>query len=332
MTALWITFAVNCIFVTALMLLMPYISRPNVFFGVHVAPGFRRTPEARLILRQYRLGVLAITAVLFVAFALFPQKSWPAALPILLVVQLVSSATFFVRANRQARAYFAPQSGLREADLRGDDGLPAFLWFAVVPYLILGAVAFYLHQHWDAIPARFPVHWDANWNPNGWSAKSFRGVYGPVFFGSGLITLILGLGIVTFFGSRRSNTRRSVLAIILATSFFLALVFSTVGLLPLHRPHIWITFALALVFAAVLIFWSIRKVAEPDSETEITPDSFWYAAGSIYCNPGDPAIFVQKRIGYGYTLNFGNRWSWVFMIGFIVAIIALVTLVARTTH
>jgi len=321
MTALWVTFAGNCIFVAALMLLLPYVSRPNVFFGVHVALGFRRTPEARPVLRQYHLGVLVSTVVLVGVLAILPRTALPVAFPILLVAQLAFSATFFVRANRQARVYFAPQSGL-----------PGFLWLAVVPYLILGAVAFHLHQHLDAIPARFPVHWDANWNPNGWSTKSFRGVYGPVLFGSGLVTLIVGLGIVTFFGSRRSNTRRSVLAIILAASFFLALVFATVGLLPLQRPHIWITLILALVFTVVLIVWSIRKIAEPDSETEITPDARWYAAGSVYCNPGDPAIFVQKRIGYGYTLNFGNRWSWVFMIGFLVSIIALGTLVARGTH
>jgi uncharacterized membrane protein len=31
----------------------------------------------------------------------------------------------------------------------------------------------------------------------------------------------------------------------------------------------------------------------------------------IFCsNPDDPALVVPKRFGVGYTLNFGNPWSW----------------------
>jgi tRNA 2-thiocytidine biosynthesis protein TtcA len=31
----------------------------------------------------------------------------------------------------------------------------------------------------------------------------------------------------------------------------------------------------------------------------------------MYYNPADPAVFVERRIGFGYTLNFGNRWNWI---------------------
>jgi len=32
--------------------------------------------------------------------------------------------------------------------------------------------------------------------------------------------------------------------------------------------------------------------------------------GIFYVNRDDPKVFVPKRYGIGYTLNFGNRWSW----------------------
>ncbi len=32
--------------------------------------------------------------------------------------------------------------------------------------------------------------------------------------------------------------------------------------------------------------------------------------GRIYINPEDPLLWVEKRFGIGWTLNFGNRWSW----------------------
>jgi uncharacterized membrane protein len=43
-----------------------------------------------------------------------------------------------------------------------------------------------------------------------------------------------------------------------------------------------------------------------------TPDAAW-KWGLFYYNPEDPAVIVEKRFGLGYTLNFGNRWSWVIM-------------------
>ena len=41
-----------------------------------------------------------------------------------------------------------------------------------------------------------------------------------------------------------------------------------------------------------------------------TPDACW-KWGLLYVNPADPSILVEKRFGIGYTLNFGNRWTWV---------------------
>ena len=40
-----------------------------------------------------------------------------------------------------------------------------------------------------------------------------------------------------------------------------------------------------------------------------TPDACW-KLGLIYFNPADPAFLVEKRFGIGYTMNFGNPWSW----------------------
>jgi len=54
-----------------------------------------------------------------------------------------------------------------------------------------------------------------------------------------------------------------------------------------------------------------------------TPDSAW-KLGQFYYNPDDPATVVEKRFGIGYTLNFGNRKSWLIML----AMLAPVTLIA----
>jgi hypothetical protein len=62
-----------------------------------------------------------------------------------------------------------------------------------------------------------------------------------------------------------------------------------------------------------------------------TADARWLG-GIIYFDPADPAFLVEKRMGIGWTLNFGNPWSSVPLI--CVAAIAVVgpMLVQGTPH
>jgi uncharacterized membrane protein len=38
----------------------------------------------------------------------------------------------------------------------------------------------------------------------------------------------------------------------------------------------------------------------------------------FYYNPSDPAIFVAKRVGIGYTVNFANRMCWLVLVGILL--------------
>jgi uncharacterized membrane protein len=49
-----------------------------------------------------------------------------------------------------------------------------------------------------------------------------------------------------------------------------------------------------------------------------TPDDCWIW-GLIYYNRDDPAFLVPKRAGLGWTLNYGNVWSWVFSVAILAA-------------
>ncbi|HEU4689717.1 MAG TPA: DUF5808 domain-containing protein, partial [Vicinamibacterales bacterium] len=43
---------------------------------------------------------------------------------------------------------------------------------------------------------------------------------------------------------------------------------------------------------------------------DATPDGAWKVGGLFYFNPHDPAVWVEKRFGLGYTLNMGNARAW----------------------
>ena len=51
-------------------------------------------------------------------------------------------------------------------------------------------------------------------------------------------------------------------------------------------------------------------------------DRYWYG-GFFYNNPDDPALFVEKRYGLGWTLNFGHPQARLVLIGSLVVILVL---------
>jgi hypothetical protein len=67
-------------------------------------------------------------------------------------------------------------------------------------------------------------------------------------------------------------------------------------------------FALAIPFLVRLVL--IGRTFRTGGDG--TPDECW-KLGFLYINPADPAIFVEKRLGLGYTCNFGNQTTWLFL-------------------
>ena len=47
--------------------------------------------------------------------------------------------------------------------------------------------------------------------------------------------------------------------------------------------------------------------------------------GRIYFNKEDKRIIIKRpRSGFGYTMNFGNKWAWIFNILIIFVLVILV--------
>jgi uncharacterized membrane protein len=54
-------------------------------------------------------------------------------------------------------------------------------------------------------------------------------------------------------------------------------------------------------------------------------DQYWYG-DFFYNNPDDPDVFVPKRYGMGWTVNFGNARGKLFMIGTLLLPLAIAIL------
>jgi len=346
LTPVVLPFAVIVLLVGGMLFWLPRLTRPDLYFSVTVPPDFRDSVKGRAILGRYRT-VTVLCTIVALALALAAAERWPLAMAAALIIQEGGSLVAYFSCRRRVMPHAVEPAAVREAPLRARSAhLPGGWRLQAGPFILLGAAALYLNQRWADIPTRFPVHWDLNNQPNGWAFRTPAGVYGPLIEGALVCLMMAGLAYAILRWSHRvrvsgtggeaeDHFRRSVALILVSVEYLIGIMFAGVSLLALKPgpPPMTATIALPLVFAAVVIVVLVRqgqggsrraaaavyeRPPESDAEPSARPvgdrtaDRYW-KAGLIYVNPDDPALFIEKRFGVGYTINFGRPASWLIL-------------------
>jgi len=88
----------------------------------------------------------------------------------------------------------------------------------------------------------------------------------------------------------------------------------------------WMIAGVMALVAALSIFIALRVPGRHD-----TPEGCW-KAGIFYVNPDDDSLFVPKRSGMGYTINFAHPWSWLVVVAVILITLAPVIVALLVVH
>jgi len=116
--------------------------------------------------------------------------------------------------------------------------------------------------------------------------------------------------------------RRVILGTMVAVECMMGMLFAGIAINSIAQFPIWVIILVPLAVMGFIVIMSVNRISETDEAAEPAPEEFWHAQ-IFYYNPGDPALLVEKRTGMGYTLNFGNVWSWLLMAA-LVAIIGTI--------
>ena len=185
-----------------------------------------------------------------------------------------------------------------------------------LPLVSSGLLALWAARHWNELPQQIPVHVGLH-GVNRWVERTTLGVYG--FIGTqaalSMIFMFVAWGVLHWSrrvsgpgadAARNRQFRRLNVHLLLLSAYFLA-AFAWIALV---KPA---AVGLAVVgFLLLVAFYSYRLIQVSRSISaggDRTPDACW-KLGIFYFNPGDPSVFVAKRFGIGYTVNFGSRWTW----------------------
>ena len=318
---LWF-FEAPLVLVAVLFQFMPLITRRGIFFSATVDPDFPASNDGRRSLRSFRLqaGLWALAAWILAALLASERPQYSALLPMLLIIG-GTGFSYWLKFREVHTRYGRREPEIREANLTvAKQKLKLRGWIVLPPFVALAATAVYLGAHWTDLPLKFPVHWDMHAQPNRWATRDFTGVFGPL-----IVATAMNLSFLFFAWGLTRITRKGIMQYITIRMlevllYPLTFTFVTVALLPMVQMPVWLTPAVMLVFVAVIFWWSYRKLTAASSRRE-TPepqsDSYW-KAGVFYFNPSDPAIFVSKRVGIGYTMNFANKISWLVLLGILL--------------
>jgi uncharacterized membrane protein len=345
----WATLAAAALFT-------PRLTRPDLFFAVTVNPSFRQSPDAREILRRYDRSVVLV-ALLALVLVGFIQIGTPLLVMVGLlgpvVVELAGWFAAFIAARRRAIPHHVEPAALREAALQPRQvSLPGGWSAQAGPFLILAVVFLWLALRWDSIPSRIPIHWGFSGRPDGWADRSIPSVFACPAIGLLTCSFLAALWYALLDGVRRIHSTgprarlearfiRVVSFFLLGLEYWLALLMGLLSLAVLRPnpevplPALWPVLAGQTLLIGTIFGIAFRAgqggwrwgmaggTATIPSEFppigDRTPDECW-KLGLFYVNRNDPALFVEKRFGIGWTANFGNPRAW-FLIGAIVFVI-----------
>lgn len=210
----------------------------------------------------------------------------------------------------------------------------------LLPMFITSGLIFYTLIHYGSMPRQIPVHWGPD-GPDRFTEKT-------VFTSISLLLVLFVLQIMFLAlnwarktsgakigASQKLQSRErelasrkygswllfisTVAATLLMGTLQLSIIHSGLGSTLLYMALI-VGFLIVVLGGTAYYAFKVAKSGSFAEEEQTEPgvidadrDKYW-KAGIFYINREDPSVMVEKRFGIGWTINFGNPKSWLYIL------------------
>ncbi|SDN47053.1 DUF1648 domain-containing protein [Bacillus sp. OK048] len=358
-------FLIISIILVGIQTAVPFLVKRTVIFGVTVPEKHIKNEKLTAFKKKYALSVGLLSFIVLAGYLLWALFNNPAEEQTVLIGTLIqfgiilfSLALYFffhgktLQLKRESNwMENLTQVTITDLSVRAkDEMLPWYVY--LIPLIITVGVIGYTVYQYDLLPEQIPTHWGINGEADAFTEKTpMSAIMLPLTL---LVLLLMYIGIQV--GTKKSGIKLSATStnasrlrqltlrkytswFMFLVSFLLTIMFSFFQLTMIH-PNLFagtILVATPLIFLVVVLAGTIAfavKVGRSDKVsiagtkekiTDFDEDSHW-VGGLIYFNKNDPSIFVEKRFGVGWTLNFGNPIGYVIFLVPLVAILLLTLL------
>lgn len=336
--------------------IMPTLVPDTLPFGVRIPPQRRQEVAIAQIRRDYYIGLAIIAVVIELGAVLLLQlfQAFGIFFAAFIIEFVLVALNYYIahRRLRQAKEQGQWYAGLHQAVVAdtqpvAPEPLPRlWLLLAFLPLVVMVILSI---VRYPALPAQIPTHFGLDGIPNQWSSKASGVWWLPVI--SLVLTVMLvflarqlsrqrgSLDPADIEGSRQRAAEMAKLSgpLLLAITGLvnLTLLFTALMILQIlpeasNGLVSVIVLLPMLVIIALCVFIMRKRRARQSGQVESRyvqrDDDRYWVAGMFYLNKDDPALFVEKRSGLGWTINLGNPIGLIAMVAILGIIVFAFTL------
>lgn len=231
-------------------------------------------------------------------------------------------------------------------------------WIFLISVIIIIINIVLSYKYYNLLPNKVPTHWDFSGNITGYQIKSKMLIWEMP--GTEIFTTILFFIVYKSIGwskqqinhqdpegsVKKNRIFRRAWSKYIAIFSILTNLILTVGTLQIFRVVdinnkiinvIIIGFLVITLTSTILLSIKLGqggsniKLKGEDENSKFDSssrddDRYWKVANTIYYNPDDPSLFIEKRFGVGWTINAGRPLGMAIYIGMIIFTIVIVVI------
>lgn len=330
---------------------MPYFTRRTESFGVSIPEEVFEEEILKDLRKRYviisSVIVLLITVIFSYLYFSGPPEMGMRYFTIGLFVLLLALFAVYLKFHFQMKAIKAEkgwyegksQTVVMDTNFRNEKLIYTNLWF-IIPFIITVIMAILTYINYDKIPGQIPTHFDFKGNATSWKEKSYFTVFWPTL--TQLFMIGLFICVNTIIGKAKqqisaTNPERSIaqnrifrkrwslFTVIMGSATVLLFAFVQLTLIyrlsPLVMTAVIGIFTLGAILGSVYLSITtgqggsrIKVTRGLDGQEIDRDDDKYWKLGQFYFNPEDPAVFIEKRFGIGWTMNFARLKGWLYIL------------------
>jgi uncharacterized membrane protein len=343
---------------------IPFLVKRTIIFGVTVPEKHIKNEQLLSYKKRYTFMVALLSCIVLASYVLWAMMTSPGEEETVLIGTLIQfgiilfslSLYFFYHGKtlqlKKKNNWMENLKQVKVSDLtvRSQDEMLPWYVFLLPMMITVGVIGYTIFQY-DLLPEQIPTHWGINGEADAFTEKTpmsailmpltllaMQAMFLGINLGKNKSGFKLSATSLNASRTRQLTLRKNSSWLMFGVSLLLTVMFSFFQLTTIHpdlfvgtvmmaTPIIFLVIVLAgtIVFAIKVGRSDKQSVDEAEEEiTDYDDDSHW-KGGLFYFNRNDPSIFVEKRFGVGWTLNFGNP------IGYIIVIVPLVVVIVLTT-
>ncbi|MEK9199568.1 DUF1648 domain-containing protein [Ureibacillus sp. 179-F W5.1 NHS] len=356
----FLVFLIITLFIAVTQIVIPYLVKKTVIFGVTIPEQYMNDGAIKKLKKQYAIAVALISIVLLTGYSVWslttePQEEQMAIIGMLMEfgILLISLSLYiyYHGKTKQLKIQHKWVEHLKQVKVtdlsvrKEDEMLPWYIY--LLPIITTLGLMSYTIFNYDILPQQIPTHWGPSGEPDAFTEKSPLSAIQHTLLLLIMQLMFLGVHVATknsgikLSASNLAASKNRQLTLRKYSSWFLffvmlacTILMSFYQLTMIHPEFavgsikIILPFAfLFIVLAGSLIF--ALKVGRSDKKIEgtidekimeVDEDQYW-KGGMFYFNKNDPSIFVEKRFGVGWTINFANP------VGYLIVFVPLIIII-----